>query len=200
MTAPGSRRGRRGAGHDTRTQLLVAARRRFASDGFDGATVRGIAADAGVDAAMINHHFGGKEALFLAAVEAPFDPGQYVRSVRPEQIEGLAARLLGTLLPVWDSPAGAAAVGLFRSGLHRDWGVSLLRQFIQRRALAVIVEHLPGDDDERALRASLVASQITGLILTRYVLRLEPLASAPHDQVVALIAPNLQRYLTGTLP
>ncbi|MEH0108444.1 TetR family transcriptional regulator [Tersicoccus sp. MR15.9] len=200
MTAAGPRRGRRGGGHDTRGLILAAARRRFAADGFDGATVRAIAADAGVDPAMINHHFGGKEPLFLAAVEAPFDPAQYVRSVRPEATDGLAARLLATLLPVWDSPAGAAAVGLFRSGLHRDWGVALLRQFIQRRALTPIVEHLPGDDAERALRASLVASQIAGLILTRYVVKLEPIASMPHEQIVALIAPNLQRYLTGPLP
>ncbi|GGC86893.1 TetR family transcriptional regulator [Tersicoccus solisilvae] len=199
MTASGARRGRRAAGHDTRALILAAARRRFAADGFDGATVRAIAAEAGVDPAMINHHFGGKEPLFIASVEAPFDPAQYVRSVRPEVADGLAARLLSTLLPVWDSPAGAAAVGLFRSGLHRDWGVSLLRQFIQRRALTPIVEHLPGDDDERALRASLVASQIAGLLLTRYVIKLEPIASMRHEQVVALIAPNLQRYLTGPL-
>lgn len=200
MTEPRPRRGRRGTGHDTRGQILAAARRRFAADGFDGATVRAIAGEAGVDPAMINHHFGGKEALFLAAVEAPFDPAQYVRSVRPELTDGLAARLLTTLLPVWDSPAGAAAVGLFRSGLHRDWGVALLRQFIQRRALTPIVEHLPGDDAERAMRASLVASQIAGLVLTRYVIALEPLASMPHEQVVALVAPNVQRYLTGALP
>ncbi|HEV7345703.1 MAG TPA: TetR family transcriptional regulator [Devosia sp.] len=192
--------GRRKGTSTTRDAILDAARAAFAERGFDNSPVREIAAMAGVDPAMINHHFGSKEKLFLAALEAPVDPRVYVEAVLEGPRSAIGERLLETMLSVWDGPVGTAGVAIMRTGLQHEWGARLLREFLLNRALGPIVRGLALPADEAQWRASLLASQMSGLILTRYILKIEPLASAPRDQVVAAIAPTIQRYLTGTLP
>ena len=189
--------GRRPGPSRSRAAILAAARDEFARRGFDVVTVRQIAARAGVDPAMITHHFGSKQQLFLAALDVSFDPAAEIAQVVEGPGEELAARLLTRLLAVWDSPVGASAIAAVRTAVQRDDTVGLVRDLALTRALRPLMETMSGPPAERLWRADLVASQVIGLIFTRYVLRLEPLASAPHPEVVAALAPTLQRYLTG---
>ena len=191
------RRGRRPGGGDTRDALLAAARHEFAERGYDGATVRIIADRAGVDPAMVNHWFGGKERLFTAALQFPIDPEQILASVLPGDPERMGERIVTTFLRIWDATGGGAMATLIRSIAGHEDAARLMREFIGRMLIARLVGHVAPDRPE--LRAALVGSQIVGLGLTRYVLRLEPLASADHPAVVAAVAPTLQRYLTGPL-
>lgn len=198
--AAGRHSGRRPGKQDTRDQILRAARAAFARSGFDAATVRAVAASAGVDAALVHHYFGTKEKLFLAAMDAPIDPRRYVDTIVDGPGDRLAERLLRTALDLWDSPAGAAAVALLRNSIAHDRSARLLREFLLKRALQPIAESVETDPELARWRANLVAAQLMGLASMRYLLALEPLASAPHERIIELIAPNLQRYLTGELP
>jgi AcrR family transcriptional regulator len=194
---PSRRSGRRPGNPDTRDVVLAAARAAFAERGFDGATIRGIAADAGVDPALVHHYFGNKDKLFLAAVEAPADPGDLLPEVLAAPRDELGSAVVRLLLKVWDGPMQPAGLALVRSAIGNEWTAKLLREFLVSRVLRKVVSTLGYDPDVRAARASLVASQLIGLVMTRYVLRLEPLASASHDSIVAAIGPTVQRYLTG---
>ncbi|MGQ0573920.1 MAG: TetR/AcrR family transcriptional regulator [Pseudonocardia sp.] len=191
-------RGRRPGGSDTRAELLDAARVEFAERGYDGATVRVIADRAGVDPAMVNHWFGGKEALFIAALEFPVHPDEILVSVLPGDPDQLGERIVRTFLTVWDATGGGPLATLIRSVASHETAAKLMRQFVGRMIVARVVG--PVAPDRAELRGALVGSQVIGLGMVRYVLRLEPLASADHDTVVAAVAPNIQRYLTGELP
>lgn len=191
------RRGRRRSGADTREQLLAAARAAFAERGYDGATVRNIAERAGVDAAMVNHWFGGKEALFTASLHIPIDPATVIGEILPGDPEHLGERLVGRFLTVWDATGGAPLASLIRSVASHDAAARMLREFVTRVILARVVGAIAPDRAE--LRASLVGSQLIGLGMARYVVKFEPLASADHATVVAAVAPTVQRYLTGPL-
>jgi AcrR family transcriptional regulator len=191
--------GRRPGPSRTRQTILEVARNEFAQRGFDNATVRQIASRAGVDPAMIAHHFGSKQQLFLAALEVPFDPADEIAQVVDGPREELAARLLTRFLHVWDSPLGAGAIAAVRTAVQRDDTAALIRDLALSRALRPLMATMDGTPEERLWRANLAASQIVGLIFTRYVVRLEPLASASHPEVVGSIAPTVQRYLTGSV-
>lgn len=191
-------RGRRPGGPDTRGAILSAARKSFAGKGFDRTTIRAVAADAGVDPALVHHYFGSKDDLFLSALEIPIDPREAIPSVFAVGLDGAGERLLRIFLSVWDDQqARLPLLALVRNALTTEAAASLLRSGMFRLIFEPIAELL-GSDDAR-LRAQLVASQLSGLVITRYVLRLEPLASLPADDVVAWVAPNLQRYLTAEL-
>ena len=190
-------RGRRRAGEDTRSALLDAARVEFTERGFDGATVRAIAQRAGVDAAMVNHWFGGKDGLFVAAMEIPVNPAEIIPRILEGAPEQVAERILRTFLSVWDANGGGALAALMRSVASHEQAARMMREFVSRVVIGRIVSAVAPDRPE--LRAALCGTQIAGLAMIRYVIHLEPLASAEHDTVVAVIAPNLQRYLTGVL-
>jgi AcrR family transcriptional regulator len=177
--------------------LLDAARAEFAERGFDGATVRAIAERAGVDPAMVNHWFGGKEQLFTAALEFPVDPSTLATTLAPGDPQQLGERIVELFLTVWDRGGGGPMSALIRSVAGHPAAAAMMRQLVSRLLIKRIVEPVAPDRPE--LRASLCASQLVGLGMVRYVLRLEPLASADHPTVVAAVAPNLQRYLTGPL-
>jgi len=193
----GRPRGRRPAGEDTRAALLDAARVEFTERGFDGATVRAIAQRAGVDPAMVNHWFGGKNALFVAVMEIPVNPDEIIPRLLDGPPEQLAERVLRTFLSVWDADGGGALAALVRSVAGHEEAARMMREFVSRVILGRVVSTVAPDRPE--LRAALCGTQVVGLGMVRYVIRLEPLASADHDTVVAAIAPNLQRYLTGCL-
>lgn len=197
-TSAPRRRGRRPGGGDTRAALLDAARAVFAERGYDGATVRAIAERAGVDPAMVNHWFGGKEPLFVAALNLPADPAAVIGEALPGDPEHLAERLIARLLRVWDETGGAQLATLLQSIASHEVAASLLREFIGRVLVGKVLEPVAPDRPE--LRASLAGSQMFGLAFVRYVLKVEPLASADHATIIAAVAPNLQRYLTGPLP
>jgi AcrR family transcriptional regulator len=191
----GRRRGRRGGGEDTRAALLAAARVVFAEQGYQGATVRAIAARAGVDAAMVNHWFGGKQGLFTAIVELPFDPMELLDHILVGDRETLAERLIRTFVPLWDAHEGgftAVLLSIANQDLAAQMGEFFVSTIFGRLAETIEV-------DQPEVRAGLCASQVLGLGLVRYVLKLEPVASADVDTVVTMVGPNLQRYLTGDL-
>jgi len=194
---PSRRRGRRPAGEDTRAALLNAARVTFVEQGFDGATVRAIAGRAGVDAAMVNHWFGSKEGLFAAAMQIPIDPSRLVEELLDGGLDGLGERIVRRFLAVWDATRGGALIALLRSASSHERSARMMREFITSVMFGRLVKAIDADRPE--LRTALCGSQIAGLALMRYVIRLEPLASADVDTVASAIGPTLQRYLTGEL-
>lgn len=197
---PARRRGGRRPGRpDTRAAVLTAARESFAASGFAGATVRQIASAAGVDPALIHHYFGSKRQLFIEAVQAPADPSVALREVLEGDREDAGRRLATGFLALWDGPAGERAAALLRSALSDETSAALVREFLGSQVLGPVLEHLGTPRDERPLRASLLAGQLSGLALTRYVLRIQPLVSAPAPAVVDAVAPVLQHYLTADL-
>lgn len=195
MTQP-KRRGRRPAGEDTKTALLSAAREVFTEQGFDGATVRTIAARAHVDPAMVNHWFGGKHGLFAAAIQLPINPDQIRATVFEGPREQIAERAVRLFVAVWDGSSGGGFAALVRSAATQENAAKMLREFIMATFGGPLRE-LGVDHPE--LRLSLFGSQLSGMGLARYVIRLEPLASADLDTLVATIGATLQHYLTGPL-
>jgi AcrR family transcriptional regulator len=188
------RTGRRPGAGGTREKILVAARSHFAEAGFDSATIRGIAAAAGVDPALVLHYFGSKEGVFRAAVNVPVDPTQFLPQVLEPGLDGLGERLVGFFLTTWDSPAGSPLLGVIRSVVTSEMAAALMRDFVSREILSRIAEAL--ELDRPQLRASLAASQLIGLAMLRYVVRVEPLASASPTDIAAWLGPTLQRYFT----
>jgi AcrR family transcriptional regulator len=194
------RTGRRPGNPDTREAILDAARTAFAERGFDAASIRAIAATAGVDPALVHHYFGSKDQLFLAAMNSPVDPGELVPKVLAGPLDGIGERLVRTFLGVWDSPAGAAGVALLRSAVSNEWTARMLREFLTTQVLRRVLDQLDVDPAQLPLRGSLVATQMIGLGMMRHVIRLEPVASADPELLVAMVGPTVQRYLTGPLP
>ena len=194
------RSGRRPGNQDTRQSILEAARATFAEKGYDKASIRAIAGAAEVDPALVHHYFGTKEKLFLATMNAPINPGELIPLALDGPREQAGERLVRMALTVWDSPAGAAALAIFRSALSNEWTARLLREFVVTQILRRAVSELVTDPEQAPMRSALVATQIAGLLVPRYVLRIEPLASADREVLVAAIAPNVQRFLTEPLP
>ncbi|SBT48095.1 TetR/AcrR family transcriptional regulator [Micromonospora narathiwatensis] len=194
------RTGRRPGNPDTREAILAAARAAFAERGFDATSIRAIATAAGVDPALVHHYFGTKEELFRATVAIPLDPAELLPAVLAAGPDGAGERLVRTFLAVWDSPAGVAAVALLRSAVSNEWTGRLLREFLVTQVLRRVLDGLDVDPTELPLRGALVGTQMIGLAMMRYVLRLEPVASAAPETLVATIGPTVQRYLTAPLP
>ena len=193
-----ARAGRRPGDSGTRAAIIAAARAAFTEVGFDGATVRGIARTAGVDPALVHHYFGTKEELFVAAIELPVDPSVLVPRLVEAGIEGLGERLVRLFLSVWESPtASSQFLALIRSAVSHERSAAMLREFVSTAVLGRLVAAL--DVDDRPRRAALVGSQLVGLAMTRYVLRLEPLASASVEEIATPVGATVQRYLTGPL-
>ncbi len=194
------RTGRRKGSPGTRETIVGAARDAFAERGFDGASIRGIATSAGVDPALVYHYFATKEDLFLEVVGAPTDPSAFIAEAVAGNVDNLGERLVRTFLGVWgDAALGPALLALIRSGLAHEWSARMLREFATTTILRRITSRLDVPPDEARLRASLVASQMLGLAVTRFLLKIEPIASATVDEVAHLIGPTIQRYLTGPL-
>jgi len=199
VSGAGRGRGRRPGGPDTRGQILAAARRSFADKGFGGTTIRAVAGEAGVDPALVHHYFGAKDDLFLAALEIPVDPRALVPAIFEQGVDGAGARLVRLFLSVWDDPhTRLPMIALVRASLVQETPESLLQQGLLRLLLTPMRAALPAAEADR--RVQLVISQMAGLVLTRYLLALEPLASMPAEDVVGWVAPTLQRYLNGPLP
>jgi AcrR family transcriptional regulator len=193
-----ARTGRRPGHSGTRETILDAARRSFAVHGYDRATIRGIAARAGVDPALVHHYYGTKEKLFTAAVGFPVVPSDLLGRMRQRDPGDFGEALVRALLEIWDTGDNAGKIAaLLRSALTNEAMMELLRQFVASAILSVIAAFAGGDD--AGFRASLAGSQVIGLAMARYVVRLGPLADAPADQIAAAVGPTLQRYLTGRL-
>jgi len=188
------RTGRRPGPARTRERILGAARTHFGREGYDKATLRDIAAGAGVDPALIPHYFGSKEGVFLAAVEFPVDPSLFIPGLLEPGVEGLGERLVTFFLETWDSPAGSSLLALIRSVVSSDLAAELLREFVTREVLGRLAVAIQLDQPQ--LRASLVATQLVGLAMLRYVIKVEALKSASREELAGWIGPSIQRYLT----
>ncbi|MDG4827032.1 TetR family transcriptional regulator [Asanoa sp. WMMD1127] len=193
------RTGRRPGNPDTRDAILAAARTAFAEKGYDGASIRHIATSAGVDPALVHHYFGTKDKLFLASMNAPLDPGEIIPEVLAGDPEDLGERLVTMFLTIWDGPAGKAGVGLLRSAVSTEWTGRLFREFVVTQVLRRVMQSVPMPPEEAPLRVSLVASQLSGLALVRYVIKVEPLASTPREVLVKAVGPTIQRYIFGDI-
>ena len=192
------RRGRRAAGEDTKAALISAAREVFVEKGYDGATVRAIAAKAGVDAAMVNHWFGGKEGLFAQSVlQLPFDPAEILKRLLDGPVESAGERIIRTFVTVWDATGGGTFAALIRSVTSQPEVANALKSFLINAIFKNVLAEF--GVEQRELRATLCATQMVGLGIVRYVVHFEPLASTDLETLVKAIAPNLQRYLTGDL-
>ena len=191
-------RGRRLGAPDTRAEVLTAARSSFAEKGFRGTTIRAVASAAGVDPALVHHYFGSKDDLFVAALQIPVDPREVLAPVVDAGPDGAGERLLRTFLSVWDDPELQPGLVALARSLVSDDSASLVRDGFIPVVVGPVLASLVRDRPE--VRIPLVASQIIGLIVARYVVALPPLALMPAEDVVARIGPTLQRYLTGDLP
>jgi AcrR family transcriptional regulator len=196
------RTGRRPGKHDTREEILAAARDTFAEHGYEGASIRQIATRAGVDPALVHHYFGTKERLFRAAAAAPIDPETFFPQIWAGDREALGERVVRTFLGLWEHPTtGPAIRATVRRAVADERSAALLREFFTTQVVRRIVHELGADKtpEEGALRASLVASQLFGVALGRYLLGLPPLAELPVETIVTAVAPTVQRYLTTDL-
>jgi AcrR family transcriptional regulator len=196
MARTSRRRGPRADVGDTRGAVLEAARARFAEHGYDGTRLRDVAADADVDVALVSYFFGSKDGLFAAAMALTFNPAQLVDDLLSEGIDGLGERLVRTVLRTLDDPrTGSPWLALMRSAATHERAAAVLRGFVEREMLGRLAAAIDASHPE--LRAALAGSQMVGLTMARYVVRIEPIAGAEPEALVAAIGPTLQRYLTG---
>jgi AcrR family transcriptional regulator len=197
------RTGRRAGDSGTREAILQAAREQFAERGYEAATIRAIAAVAGVDPALVHHFYGTKEGLFAAAMQLPFVPSEVITAALADRPAGQPAGeyLVRTALTLWDSPGVRDAfVGILRSAVTSDQAAAMLREFVSRAILAPVASLAGGSDPEQTpFRTALVGSHMIGLAMARYILQLPPVATADADTLAAAIGPTIDRYLTGDL-
>ncbi|WP_349428695.1 TetR family transcriptional regulator [Microbacterium sp. LWS13-1.2] len=198
VPAPKRRRGRPRAGQsDARERILAAAMDEFGELGYDGATMRGIAGRAGVDSALVHHYFGTKADLFGETVGAPMRPDLAIPEILAGPRDEVGERIVRYLLETWeDADVRRRGVALLRTTIGNKLTTPLLAGFISRELLSRIVRALDVEDAE--LRAALVASQVAGLLIARYVLRLPALGEASVDELIRRVGPTVQGYLYGS--
>ncbi|HUA31335.1 MAG TPA: TetR family transcriptional regulator [Streptosporangiaceae bacterium] len=189
-----TRTGRRPGTPDTRDAILAVARRRFATRGYDATSLRAIAADARVDPALLIHYFGTKEGLFTEATGLPAGLSELRSALVGASPREAAEALVRGYLGVVDSDKSRNAIlALIRSAVSNEKAATMLREFLTAELLSSIAEI--SDFPNAPLRASLVAAQLVGIAVLRHVVRVEPLARASPDEIVALVAPVIERYL-----
>ena len=190
-------RGRRPLGSpDAREAMLGAARELFAELGFERTTMRAVAARADVDPALIYHYFRDKEGLLAAAIELPVDPSALFTGVAGDP--GRAGEeLVRRVVTLWEQhpEIRERMIAILRTGLSHDHATQLVRDLLSANLLAALGEVLASD--QRELRTGLIGSQIGGLMLARYVLRVPGAADATPEELVRAVGPVIQHYLTG---
>ncbi|MBB1255687.1 TetR/AcrR family transcriptional regulator [Streptomyces alkaliterrae] len=178
----------------TRAAILEAARERFAADGYERATIRAIARDADIDPSMVMRYYGNKEGLFAAA--SAIDLRLPDLTALPDR-DRVGAVLVEHFLDRWEDDEVLTA--LLRVGVTNEAGAARMRSVFAEQLGPVVRDLRPGAADAPR-RAALVASQILGMALTRYVLRLPPAVDMPRTDVIAWLAPTIQHYLTADQP
>ncbi|GAA1503299.1 AcrR family transcriptional regulator [Agromyces terreus] len=183
---------------ETRSRILRAATEEFAEVGYEAASVRAIARRAGVDPSLVHHYFDGKAGMVAESVSVPLRPDQILGAVIEAPPHELGALIVRAVVTAWDSaPVRTAATAAMRTAMGRGPVSRTLREFIHREIMLRIADRLEGG--QRELRAELALSQVAGLLMVRYVFAFEPLASADVDEVVAAVAPSVQRHLDGAV-
>lgn len=187
------RRGRRVGSPDTKALILDTARRRFAEQGYGGTSMRAIAAEAGVDPALIHHYFAGKRDLFIASLRLDVDPEAFSQSVADGSLSRAGERMMRAFTRIWEDPVARERLLALVKGIGDPEGQDLLRDWLIGVVLEPLGERL-GIDHAR-LRMSWVATQLVGIVVVRYVLEVDPLAASAPESLVATYAPTIQRYL-----
>ncbi|MFF2557335.1 TetR family transcriptional regulator [Nocardia sp. NPDC058058] len=176
----------------TRAAILDAARRRFAEDGVRKATIRAIAADAGIDPSMVMRYYGSKEGLFAAAVDVRLE----LPDLAAVRADALGELLVRRFVEIWEAPPGnEVMLTLLRSAVTDDTVTERVRQVFAEQVMPAVLRL--GDPADAPRRAALIVTQMLGLALCRYVLRIPPVLALTPDQLVADIGPTIQRYLTS---
>lgn len=191
--------GRRPGNADTRGEIVEAAKRVFAAKGYDGASLRGVAREAGVDPALVHHYFDGKAALFVAAMALPFDPRQVKEHAASSEYSG--ARTIEGFLTMWDRAEGTgSSFSSCMSAMAASPNVAdAMREFVNERVWSVL-RHKEGESEAlKRRRTSMVSSQLMGLAFARYLLRVPPMSTASPKQIARWVGPTLDRYVTGPL-
>ena len=193
------RTGRRPGESGSRDAILTAAATRFAASGYEGATIRGIAADAGVDPALVHHYFGTKDRLFIATMRLPINPAEVIPRIVAAGLDGAGQRLatvfVHTMRELGDTNP---MLGLLRSATAHPDAARMLREFFTSAVLEKVAAAL--DVPQPRLRAALCAAQLIGLLVAHQVVGLPPLVEAGTDTLIAAVAPALQHYMSAPLP
>lgn len=196
-TVPAGKRGRgrpRTGQSDARERILAAARDEFGESGYDGATIRGIAARAGVDPALVHHYFGTKADLFAATVDIPLRPDKAIPAILSGPREAVGESIVRFVLEQMDDPeTGKRAAALLRAAIGNKLTTPLLSAFLQRELVGRVARELAAADAVQ--RASLASSQIAGLLIARYVVQLPALVEATTEELATRVGPTIQRYL-----
>jgi AcrR family transcriptional regulator len=181
----------------TRDRILDAAREEFSERGYEKTSVRGIAKAAGVDSALVHHYFGTKEQVFEAAVEGAFAPALAApAAVEDGPLDTVGERLTRFLLGVWENPTTRTPLlAIVRSAVNNESAAAVFRRLVAAQLLRRIAGRLDLPDAE--LRAELAAAQLVGVAMLRYVIKVEPLASADVERIVERVAPVVQGHLTA---
>jgi AcrR family transcriptional regulator len=189
-----ARAGRRPGPTNTPDAILAAARQLFAARGFQATTVRAIATQAGVNAALVHHYFGTKQRLFIAALNLPINPPEMISTLLATGPRAqFAERFVRFFVAAWRDPAtGQPLQALLRSAASTDEGAALVRNLAEN----VVIDQAAAALGVPKLRVAVAMSHLVGLVLAATIIRVEPLASATDDELVALIAPTIQRYLS----
>jgi AcrR family transcriptional regulator len=179
-------------------RILAAAREAFADTGWAGTTIRAVARAADVDPALVYHYFGSKDGLLDAATNPPTRWLESVAKTWTTPVPELGAALLRLMLGAWaDDEIGSVLRSVLQTAAHEPATREKLRRVVESQLMGV--SHIGVDDRDRTVRSGLVSSQIMGLAMMRYIWQIEPLASMTDDELVAAIAPNLQRYIDGEI-
>jgi AcrR family transcriptional regulator len=192
--------GRRPGANETRTAILAAAREAFATHGYEKATIRAIARDAGVDAALVHHFYGPKEELFRAAVSDVLAPiAETMADVGQDADAATTGRRLArVLVDLWErEPTRGALIGAVRAAVTSDTAAGLVRGIVQEHTIAAVAAGTDVPDAE--LRANLIGATIVGVSMARHVLGVEPIASLSEDQLAGLLGGALGYYLGAEL-
>ena len=194
----GRRTGRRPGSADTRGRILAAARAAFGERGYDGATVRDVAARASVDPALVHHYFGTKQQLFLAASEFPVDVAEVVPRLLAGPRDGMGERFVRYVVELWDRPeVQPLLMGIVRSASTDKVAAGMMRRLLAEGPFLALARAI--DLPDARLRATLAGTQLMGLVLARYVILVEPLATMTPAELAAMLGPTMDRYLAGDL-
>jgi AcrR family transcriptional regulator len=179
-------------------RILDAAREAFAENGWAGTTIRAVARAADVDPALVYHYFGSKEGLLDAATTPPQKWLDTVAKIWSTPKAQLGRHLLELMMATWaDATVGSTLRAILQTAAHEPITREKLRVIVERSLMGVST--LGTDERDRLMRSGLIASQMMGFALMRYVWKIEPLASMNQDEVLAAITPNLQHYIEGDL-
>lgn len=192
-------RGRRPGSRDTRGEIIAAAEELFSAEPFEQVSMRAVARRAGVDPALVHHYFSGKAELFLTAVaEVSADPAQVFGVLDQLPVPRRGAGLVLAFTAVWDEPGRDGRFTAFATAMMASPDLTVgAREFITTQIGARVTAL--ADPQAQQLRASLVLSQMLGMAMLRYTVKVEPVASMERAGLAEVYGPTIQHYLTGRL-